>query len=536
MFRPARDAGPSIATAATSSSRSAHRPMPESVCQTTNDAFTSHTSAAPTFQRPRRFLLLAREKLGPATTPTTPGTRGNSRAGPRLVDSIESDGETTGSASHDRQKIVPQSRKISNNPGPANRPVASASSLSSSSRVAQRPIPQSERASDVEQVDTSVAASFSSRVAQRTIPQIERNAGPSDMESSVISLTSANRGSRPVPLPGIRNPRLTRTSTTPASYAAYQPIPQPARHTEPARTAVASTRRVAQQPIHQPTRDASPTHTSTSSTSRMPRQPTTQPSRTSSSHAPPASLSRTTQQSTFRPMRATATPLNTPTSSASASILEFICLYTHDLRRKKKRWQDGKLKFHTFNKKYMVYDDGGGFVGDGHWQGDEAEVAEGLEMNLDRGMAIVQLLECTGSREQDLGEVLGKRVREVEGRRLSAAAKVSPSAASPNPAKRSRGVETVVETPPPTTLATVIAPPPRSREPGPAVVVETSPPTTVTTTAPLPPRNGGTRVTMVVKNPPPTTGTTMNPLPPRNGGAWSTHAMDLMGMNRPTRG
>ncbi|KAK1255768.1 hypothetical protein MKX07_008027 [Trichoderma sp. CBMAI-0711] len=101
----------------------------------------------------------------------------------------------------------------------------------------------------------------------------------------------------------------------------------------------------------------------------------------------------------------------------SASILEFICLYTHDLRRKKKRWQDGKLKFHTFNKKYMVYDDGGGFVGDGHWQGNESEVAEGLEMNLDRGMAIVQLLECTGSREQDLGEVLGKRVREVEERR-----------------------------------------------------------------------------------------------------------------------
>lgn len=208
-------------------------------------------------------------------------------------------------------------------------------------------------------------------------------------------------------------------------------------------------------------------------------------------------------------MRATAAPLNTPTPSASASILEFICLYTHDLRRKKKRWQDGKLKFHTFNKKYMVYDDGGGFVGDGHWQGDEGEVAEGLEMNLDRGMAIVQLLECTGSKEQDLGEVLGKRAREVEERRVSAATKVSSSAAPLNPAKRSRGAATAVETPPPTTVTTLV---------------------------PLPPRNGGPVVAKVVEKSPPTTGATMISLPPRNGGAWSTHAMDLLGMSRPMRG
>ncbi|PTB70312.1 hypothetical protein BBK36DRAFT_1173839 [Trichoderma citrinoviride] len=157
-----------------------------------------------------------------------------------------------------------------------------------------------------------------------------------------------------------------------------------------------------------------------------------------------------------------------------------ICAYS-----RKKRWQDGKLKFHTFNQKYMVYDDGGGFVGDGHWQGDASEVTEGLEMNLDRGMAIVQVLECTGSKEQDLGEVLGKRVREVEERRASAAAKVSsstaPAPAPSNPAKRSRVIAVAVEPPRAATL------------------------------------------------------TNMVPLPPRNGGAWSTHAMDLLGMTRPRR-
>ncbi|ETS03374.1 hypothetical protein M419DRAFT_7314 [Trichoderma reesei RUT C-30] len=208
----------------------------------------------------------------------------------------------------------------------------------------------------------------------------------------------------------------------------------------------------------------------------------------------------------------------------------------------------------------MVYDDGGGFVGDGHWQGDESEVAEGLEMNLDRGMAIVQLLECTGSREQDLGEVLGKRVREVEERRVSAAAKVSSSAAPSNPAKRSRGVESVVETPPATTPANALPLPPRNEGSGVAAVVETSPPTGVTTAATLPSRNEGPAASVVVetrppttvttlpprkarpgntimaKKPPPTTGTTTILLPPRNGGAWSTHAMDLLGMTRPRRG
>ncbi|KAL6874627.1 hypothetical protein HDV57DRAFT_237636 [Trichoderma longibrachiatum] len=532
MFRPVQNTGPSTATPGTSSSRSTHPSVAEAASRSRNDAFASHTSAAPTFQRPRRFLLLAREKLEPAVPPPLPAARVTSRS--RIVDSMEPDFTPTESAIRDGQQNVPQSRGNSN-PGPSNHPVASAAA--SSSRIVQQPIPPSRRASVVGQVDSTATASFSSRITQRPIPRTERNSGPADLEPRIISSSSANRGSRPFPLPQLRNAGSVTTTSknTPAAHAAYQAIPRPARHNEPTRTPVTSTSRAAQQSMHQPTRDALPTHTSTSSATRITQQPTVHPPRTST-HALSASASRATQQSTFRSANSTAAPMDTPTSSASASILEFICLYTHDLRRKKKRWQDGKLKFHTFNKKYMVYDDGGGFVGDGHWQGDATEVAEGLEMNLDRGMAIVQLLECTGSKEQDLGEVLGKRAREVEERRVSAAAKLSSSAAPSNPAKRSRGGDMMVEILPPTTLAIGIPLAPRNGGgAGVAVAVETPTPTTLAPILPPPPRKRAAGVAMAVVQTRPTTGSTMAPLPPRNGGAWSTHAMDLMGITRPSR-
>lgn len=117
-------------------------------------------------------------------------------------------------------------------------------------------------------------------------------------------------------------------------------------------------------------------------------------------------------------------PRSSAASSApptSAAVLDFICLFTHDLKRKQKRWQDGKLKYHTFNKRVMVYDDRGNFVGDAHWSGD-GDLEDGEELELDRGGAIVQVAECTGSREQDLTELLDKRAREVEKRRQIAAA------------------------------------------------------------------------------------------------------------------
>lgn len=117
--------------------------------------------------------------------------------------------------------------------------------------------------------------------------------------------------------------------------------------------------------------------------------------------------------------RVTATPANLPTS---ATVLDFTCLFTHDLKRKQKRWQDGKLKFHTFNKKVMVYDDGNHFIGDAHWQ-EDGDLQEGDEFSLDRGSAIVQVSECTGHREQDLTELLDKRARDVEKRRANATAR-----------------------------------------------------------------------------------------------------------------
>ncbi|GAB1312386.1 5'-3' DNA helicase ZGRF1-like N-terminal domain-containing protein (Fragment) [Madurella fahalii] len=95
----------------------------------------------------------------------------------------------------------------------------------------------------------------------------------------------------------------------------------------------------------------------------------------------------------------------------NAPVLEFLCLFTYDLRRKQKRWQDGRLKYHTFNKRVMVYDDRGNFVGDMHWRR-EWEFDEGEEVELERGGIIVQVAECVGRQNQDLSELLDKRVKE----------------------------------------------------------------------------------------------------------------------------
>ncbi|QPG93549.1 hypothetical protein C2857_000646 [Epichloe festucae Fl1] len=117
----------------------------------------------------------------------------------------------------------------------------------------------------------------------------------------------------------------------------------------------------------------------------------------------------------------------------TATVLDYNCLFTHDLKRKQKRWQDGKLKYHTFNKKIMVYDDRGNFIGDAHWQAG-GDLEEDEELELDRGAAIVQVADCVGCREQDLTEVLDKRAREVEKRRAMAAAKTpAPSRARAPP-------------------------------------------------------------------------------------------------------
>ncbi|KAI0447185.1 hypothetical protein F4803DRAFT_499993 [Xylaria telfairii] len=108
-------------------------------------------------------------------------------------------------------------------------------------------------------------------------------------------------------------------------------------------------------------------------------------------------------------------------SPTTATVREHACLFTHDLRRKQKRWQDGRLKYHTFNRRVMVYDERGNFVGDTHWR-EDYDLADGDELELERGGIIIQVGECVGSRDQDLSELVDKRAQERAQRQAAAAA------------------------------------------------------------------------------------------------------------------
>lgn len=99
--------------------------------------------------------------------------------------------------------------------------------------------------------------------------------------------------------------------------------------------------------------------------------------------------------------------LTVPSTQNTAPVLEFRCLYTHDVRRKSKRWQDGFLRFHTFNKRVMVYDVPRNFIGDMHWRQD-GTVEDGDELELEKGV-LVQVGEAVGRMEQDLTELFEKR-------------------------------------------------------------------------------------------------------------------------------
>ena len=122
-------------------------------------------------------------------------------------------------------------------------------------------------------------------------------------------------------------------------------------------------------------------------------------------------------------------PQSPPTTAA---VLEFACLFTHDLRRKQKRWQDGRLKYHTFNKRVMVYDERGNFVGDMHWRADY-EFDEGEEVQLERGGVIVQVSNCIARNQQDLSELVDKRAQEVEQRRATAVSRTPVQSAPSRP-------------------------------------------------------------------------------------------------------
>ena len=97
-----------------------------------------------------------------------------------------------------------------------------------------------------------------------------------------------------------------------------------------------------------------------------------------------------------------------PPTQNSAPVFKFDCLYTHDIKRKQKRWQDGVLCFHTFNKRVMVYEAvSNNFIGDTHWS-ESGAVQDGDELKLDRGV-IVNVGEQTDRKEQDLTELFSER-------------------------------------------------------------------------------------------------------------------------------
>jgi hypothetical protein len=95
-----------------------------------------------------------------------------------------------------------------------------------------------------------------------------------------------------------------------------------------------------------------------------------------------------------------------PHNQNTAPVFEFDCLFTHDLRKKKKTWHDGCLRFHTFNRRIMVYDDSKNFIGDLHYR-DTGDLQDGEELRLDKGV-LVDVGRQTGQTETDLAEVLDK--------------------------------------------------------------------------------------------------------------------------------
>lgn len=127
------------------------------------------------------------------------------------------------------------------------------------------------------------------------------------------------------------------------------------------------------------------------------------------------------------------TPASIPPSQNTAPVLEFNCLYTHDVRKKSKKWQDGFLRFHTFNKRIMVYDVPRNLIGDTHWAGDES-VQEGDELTLDRNGVMVEVGDSIGETQTDLTELRKSRKKDQS---ISNAS--TPAATTPNPAARPTG-------------------------------------------------------------------------------------------------
>ncbi|KAI9641656.1 hypothetical protein NHQ30_009511 [Ciborinia camelliae] len=118
--------------------------------------------------------------------------------------------------------------------------------------------------------------------------------------------------------------------------------------------------------------------------------------------------------------------MDVPPDQNTAPVLEFRCLYTADARRKQKRWQDGRLKYHTFNRRVMVFDDRSNLVGDAHWR-EKAPLDEGAELELERNGILVEVSEFLERKDQDLTELIDKRVKEREERFIARNGDSSPA-------------------------------------------------------------------------------------------------------------
>ncbi|KAH0537429.1 hypothetical protein FGG08_005782 [Glutinoglossum americanum] len=115
--------------------------------------------------------------------------------------------------------------------------------------------------------------------------------------------------------------------------------------------------------------------------------------------------------STFQRSSAITLPPSLPLTQNTAPAKEFKCLYTHDKRQKKKRWHDGYLRFHTFNKRVMAYDDARNFIGDMHYT-DSGEICEGDDLVFEA--FLVQVLEYTKTLQQDLTPLFAPKLRRRE--------------------------------------------------------------------------------------------------------------------------
>lgn len=130
--------------------------------------------------------------------------------------------------------------------------------------------------------------------------------------------------------------------------------------------------------------------------------------------------------------------LSVPQTQNTALVFEFNCLYTHDVKKKGKKWQDGFLRYHTFNKRAMVYDVPRNLIGDCHWTGDEP-VQEGDELRLERNGVMVEVGDRIGQTETDLSELRKSRKKDSAANTSVAAAPMRPAMRPVNGTVPARG-------------------------------------------------------------------------------------------------